>query len=32
VLVNIDTLEYEILSGAYPANYFESIIDRLLAE
>jgi hypothetical protein len=32
VLVNTSTLEYEILSGAYPASYFEDIINRLLAE
>jgi hypothetical protein len=30
VLVNNDTLEYEILSGAYPVSYFEDIINKLL--
>ena len=29
VLVNTETLEYEIISGAYPATAFIELIDRL---
>jgi hypothetical protein len=32
VLINTETLEYDILSWAYPVSSFENIIDRLLAE
>lgn len=30
VLINTETLEYEILSWAYPTEYFTNIIDKLL--
>jgi protein-disulfide isomerase len=30
VLINNETLEYEILSWAYPTSYFEDVIDKLL--
>ncbi len=32
VLINTQTLEYEVLPGAYPASAFEELIDRLLIQ
>ncbi|USN57877.1 MAG: hypothetical protein H6767_06005 [Candidatus Peribacteria bacterium] len=32
VLINNETGEYEVLSGAYPTASFEDVIDRLLAK
>lgn len=32
VLINNETGEYEVISGAYPAATFQAIIDRMLAE
>lgn len=32
ILINNETGEYEVISGAYPTSAFEEIIDKLLAE